>query len=285
MRKINLCKGKIKMKQIIKAILKIILKPILRRYHLILDKLNKIDYIINKLSIIDGIVEREGVKFFVPNAPRDLIQNIQLSNSSFYELDILQSLDKILNENSIVIDIGANVGNHTVYWGKITNVKKIYFFEPIKSTFNILSKNIEINYLSEKVKLYNIGLSDIVTKGKIEKYSTDNIGATMISKADEGDIELNKLDNIKEIIEEPRIDFVKIDVEGAEKDVLSGAIQFFNKYKPIVFIESFEGKNQYDFSYGFFKKLNYNEPIEYLKKDNYLFIYEDIKQRSKKNGV
>jgi FkbM family methyltransferase len=258
------------MKQIVKAFLKKLLKPVLRRYYLVLDKL---DYIINKLSLDEGIVEIKGARFFVPNAPRDWIQNIQLSQLSFYEIDILQSIDKFLNEKSIIIDIGANVGNHTVYWGKITNVKKVYSFEPVKATFSILSRNIDINGLDAKVKIYNIGLGDIITKGKIEAYHADNIGGTVISKADGGNIELNKLDNMDEIINEQIIDFVKIDVEGMEKSVLNGATKFFEKHKPIVFIESFNGINQYDFTYNFFMELDYNEPIKYPDY-NYLFIHK-----------
>jgi hypothetical protein len=45
------------MKRIIKDILRKLLMPVLSRYHLILDKINKIDYIVNKLSLADGIAE------------------------------------------------------------------------------------------------------------------------------------------------------------------------------------------------------------------------------------
>ena len=270
------------MKRIAKLILKKLFKPLLRKYYFILGKLENlenlnrrleynINCITNKLSLMDESVEFKGARFFVPNAPRDHIQNIQLSHG-FYELDILQSLDTILNNESVIVDIGANVGNHTVYWGKITNVKKIYAFEPVKSTFNILSRNIELNNLGEKVTLFNMGLSDITTIGKIESYVAYNIGGTVITKDSYGDIKLNKLDNINEIMVEAKVDFIKIDVEGAEKDVLTGAEQFLNKHKPAVFIESFAGEYQYDFVRDFFKKLNYNEPVNSPKNDNYLFI-------------
>lgn len=265
------------MKRILKPILRPFVKPFTRRYNAIHEKL---DFIINKLSTIDSIVEIKGAKFFVPNAPRDLIQNIQLSKLTFFELDILQSIDKFINEKSVIIDIGANVGNHTVYWANITNVKKIYSFEPIVTTFSILAKNIEINNLNDKVKIYNLGLSDTPTTGKIKEYYTDNTGMTRIAKADDGDIKLDKLDNIKEIMAEPAIDFVKIDVEDFEKNVLNGATQFFDKYKPAVFIESFDGENQYDFTYKYFKDLNYEEPIRYPE-CNYLFLHKNSGKSNK----
>jgi FkbM family methyltransferase len=260
------------MKRIMKALLKKLFHPVVRRYRRITKELDKLDYIINKLSLADEIVELKGARFWVPNAPRDLIQNIQLSQASFFELDLLREIDKLLNENSVVLDIGANVGNHTVYWGNITKVKKIYSFEPVKTTFAILSKNIEINHLNGKVKLYNIGLSDIKTRGTVEAHHANNIGGTMLRKAEDGSIELDKLDNIAEIINEPAIDFVKIDVEGMEKGVLTGAARFFNRHKPAVFIESVQGVNHYDFTRKFFKDLDYDDPIKYHS-ENYLFVY------------
>jgi FkbM family methyltransferase len=257
----------LKIKQAMKAVLKKPFLPIIRRYRL----LGELDNIVNKLSLVDEIVELKGARFWVPNAPRDFIQNTQLSTGSFYEFEILQRLDRYLSNNSVVIDIGANVGNHTVYWGKITKVKKVYAFEPIKTTFNILLKNIEINNLIGKVKIYNVGLGDKTAKGAIKEYYINNIGGTVISEDDDGDIELNVLDNFYEIIEEPMIDFVKIDVEGFEKNVISGANNFFYKHRPIVFIETFPGVNEYDFVYEFFGRLNYNLPIKY-NGNNYLFI-------------
>jgi FkbM family methyltransferase len=255
------------MKRIVKALLKKMFWPVVCRYNLIIKKL---DYIINKLSLDGDVVELKNARFWVPNAPRDDIQNAQLSAASFYELEMLQSIDRYLTGDSVIVDIGANVGNHTVYWGRISKVKRIYSFEPVKSTFNILSKNIELNNLSDKVKTYNIGLCDRTTKGKIDVYHPDNIGQMSLSEDNDGDIAFDKLDNIDEIMDEDAVDFVKIDVEGSEKKVLLGAINFFNKHAPVVFIESFAGVNQYDFVYDFFKKLNYGEPIKY-DGENYLF--------------
>jgi FkbM family methyltransferase len=276
------------MKRIIKAVLKKLFGPIYRRWLMILNRLDKldwilnrldkldwllerVDYIINKLSLSNDIVELKDARFWVPNAPRDFTQNTQLSTQNFQEIEILKSLDKYFNKNSVVLDIGANVGNHSVYWGRVLKVKRIYSFEPIKTTFKILAKNIEINNLSDKVKIYNVGLSDKMIRGKINEYNLRDSGCTSIINADDGDLELNKLDNFIEIFEEPEVSFVKIDVERFEKNVLLGAVNFFQRYKPVVFIESYQGENQYDFVCDYFKKLNYDEPIKFPD-NNYLFI-------------
>ena len=189
------------MKGIIKAVLKKMFWSIYFRDRVILDKL---DYIINKLSLPDDIVKLKDALFWVPNAPRDFIQNTQLSKLSFFELGILQKLDNYLTKDSVVVDIGA----------------------------------------------------------------------TFIIETDVGNLKLDKFDNFIEIIDESVIDLVKIDVEGFEKNVLLGAVNFFARHKPVVFIESYKGINQYDFVYDYFKKLNYNEPIKYGG-DDYLFIRQE----------
>jgi len=246
---------------------KLFLRPVLDQ----LDELEyKIDAIYNKLSLSDDTVILKNAKFYVPNAPRDDIQGTQLS-ARFYEEEILLKLDKYLNENSVVLDIGANVGNHTVYWGKISKVNKIFAFEPVISTYCILEKNIEINNLSNKVKLFNIGLGDKKTRAKIDIFSIDNIGATSINEDVNGDIKICALDDIYEINNESRIDFIKIDVEGFEKYVLEGAKHILLKHSPIIFIESFPGKDTYDYTYNFLKEMGYSNPIKFPD-DNYLFI-------------
>jgi len=264
----------------IKKLLKKIFSPALQRYYTIN---NKLDYIINKLSLDDGIVELNGARFWVPNAPRDAIQNIQLTTLSFFEQEILNDLDKYLSTDSVLLDLGANIGNHTVYWGRITNVKRIFAFEPITATYRILTKNIEINNLGEKVKIYNTGLGDKKSKGSINglyninvNTIADSIGSLSISESNEGDLEINRLDDFIEIIEEKKIDFVKIDVEGFEKKLILGAVDFFNKHKPLVFIESFPGTDNFDFVNEYFKSRNYLDPIKYPC-NNFLYVHRSKK--------
>jgi len=264
------------LKKILKRIQKKMLMPVLERQHkleMILHDQNKqlID-IIKKLSLADEIIELKGARFWVPNAPFEFIQNVQLSEVSFYEQEILESLDKYLNQESIVIDVGANVGNHTVYWGKITNVRKVFSFEPIKATFKILEKNITINDLTKKVTAYNIGLGSKTAIGREISHNMWNAAVTEIIEDISGDITIKRLDDIKEIRNE-KIDFIKIDVEGFEKNVLEGAVETITKNRPIVFIESLPQDNNLDFVKNYFSELGYNEPIDY-QDHNFLFIHK-----------
>ena len=260
------------MKKIIYKLLQKLYKPILVELYQVNMKL---DSIMNKMSIsADSVINIDNLKLFIPNAPRDILQNEILQNVQFYEIDLLRQLDKYLSTDSVIIDIGANIGNHTVYWGRVTKVKQIYAFEPISNTCEILLQNIKINDLENIVKTYNVALGNSKSKAEIQDFINNNIGATSIIENDSGSLTLDMLDNIEEIFLEKKIDFVKIDVEGFEKYVLQGASKFFVKYKPKVFIESFSGLNQYDFVIDFFNLLGYKQPVPFPG-GNYLFIHPE----------
>ena len=208
----------------------------------------------------------QDVLFYLPNYSQDYIQRIIVNTLGFYEQDVLNQLDQYIPDNSVVLDVGANIGNHTLYWAIKRNAQKVYSFEPVHDTFKILKKNIELNDLKDKVSLFEIGLSDERTNAKITVFNPSNIGATHIGKCEVGDMQIDKLDNIE--IKE-KVDFVKIDVEGHEHFVLRGGAEFFKKQKPAIFIESFD--EQYPETarildiYGY--KLEKTFPD-----DNYLFV-------------
>ena len=207
----------------------------------------------------------ESVKFCLPNYTQDLIQNHIISQNDYFEGKILRKLDKFIPEGATILDIGANIGNHTVYWAMQDKIKKVYSFEPLKETFDMLEKNIEINDLEEKVKLFNIGLSDEESSTRISHFDKTNIGGTSIEKTADGSLVVNKLDNIK---------IIKIDVEGHEIKVLNGAKDTFLKYKPkYVFIESISNNfpKVKEILEGYGYKLT-DFPVEY---SNYLFEYKD----------
>ena len=237
--------------------------------------LSKLDMISKKLALDENILVTNEANFFIPNSPQDLIQTYMLNARDFWERDLLKKLDKYICQDSIILDIGANIGNHTIYWGKITKVKRIYAFEPIASTYRILEKNIQINNLSTVVKSFNYCLGDKSTQARIRKghYTPDNIGATSLEANNGGGICIHALDDIDEIKRETEIHFCKIDCEGFEKWVLLGMKQTFLRCRPIVLIESFPGIEQFDFVYDFMRKLGYEEP-EAMGESNYLFVYD-----------
>lgn len=234
------------------------------------ENINLTRQLSRKLSMIDNIWQFNNTKVYVPNYPVDFIQQTIVDKNQYYEQDLLESLDDYIPDNAVITDIGSNIGNHTLYWllSSSKNVQKVYAFEPVKNTFDILSKNIGLNNLQNKAILFNCGLFDKNTNGEIKSYSVDNIGGTHLKEGN-GDILLKRLDDIE--FNEEKIDFIKIDVEDLELEVLKGGINFLNKYKPVIFIESFE--DYYPKVHEFLTENNY-ECIKKYSLNNYLYKYK-----------
>lgn len=211
-------------------------------------------------------------KFFLPNANTDLIQQVILATDNYFEINQLEEifynfkggvLSKILAEpESVVVDIGANIGNHTLYFANELHAGKVISFEAVKNTFEILNANVKLNNLQDKVQVYNLGLSNKRGKAAIGIYNAGNMGGTSLVEGS-GDIELATLDEF----ELPKVNFIKIDVEGMEPQVLQGAIETIKRTRPFILVESFEDKAP--LVEDFMKKLDYR----YYKKPNtdYLF--------------
>ena len=181
---------------------------------------------------------------------------------NFYEHEILQSFAKFISPFGVFYDIGANIGNHTLYFYKYFSPKAIYSFEPNLSTFNLLKKNVEENNL-DNVRLFNIALGD---KEKKVSLIIDNInlGATEVNPNEEGETTQKILDHFD--IAPP--DFIKIDTEGYEFKILNGMRKILTQYSPVIWVEVFPNN---------IKKINdfLNEFDYYIaekKEKNYIFL-------------
>lgn len=206
-----------------------------------IKQLNKrLEIICHKLSLKNDIALCQNVRFYVPNYPCDYIQREIVENNRFYEEDLLKFLDNYIPNNAIIFDIGANIGNHSMYWAVKRNAEKIYAFEPVNETFNTLCKNIEINNLEKIITPMNIGLSNEHSNAEIIFYDYTNIGGTGLRQTNAGNlgIKLEALDSLDLSLD--RIDFMKIDVEGHEVKTLKGSINTIKKFKPTIFIESID---------------------------------------------
>ena len=204
----------------------------------ILQQLNNISLqnaqIMYKLSMPDSILRISKTLFYLPNYPIDVIQQYIGNYQKYFEQDTLDDIAPLIPDNPVMLDIGANIGNHSLYFAIERHAKKIYAFEPIAETFNILKKNIEINKLENVITPLNIALSDCNTNADIKAFNIRFMGAAQIDENIKGSIEVRTVDSLE--IEE-NIDFIKIDVEGHELKVLEGAIKTIEKHRPVIFIE------------------------------------------------
>ncbi len=171
--------------------------------------------------------------------------------------------DKHITKESFVMEVGANIGSHTVYLSKIA--RSVICFEPQTFIYYNLCANLFINdcvnvnaynfaCYSENCQLYiKDGNPDYLkansAAGRSFLPTANNDFSAMAIKVD--DIELEKLD------------FVKVDTEGADLHVLIGMIETIKKFRPTIIFEMhtgliglFDHKEQ-DFV-DFWNELNYN---------------------------
>jgi FkbM family methyltransferase len=172
------------------------------------------------------------VRFAIPN-PRDLIHQ-RLLSGVFFEAAELDYLRQIVPPQANILEVGANVGNHVVYYGLFLNPKSILPIEPNPEAVRWLEKNIELNGLHcVDLSLLGFGAGESVGKFDLHVDSLSNIGAAHLEASAKGTIDVYPLDQKVQT----HIDLLKIDVEWMELEVLRGAQRLIRDSQPILFIE------------------------------------------------
>lgn len=220
---------------------------------------------------------KNGIKIYLPYYKTDLIQREITNTKDFYEIEMLSSIFKQAFSNTlkkgVFLDIGSNIGNHTLYCFSNNLIPFAYCFEPVQDTFQILQKNISINNIQDRVKLFNAGVGEKQGSAQIKSYDKSNTGSSQLKITDEGNIPIISIDDIKF---EQDVSFVKIDVEGFELHVIKGMLNTIKTYKPTIFIEIrnrfFSEINQYLQEFGYKHKCIDNDANNEIH--NYLFFCE-----------
>lgn len=169
---------------------------------------------------------------YLPYADTDLIQKLILTTHQFFELAHLKTVQNYLSPGSVVIDAGANIGNHSLFFAGVLGAEKVYAFEPQREIFRILERNIHLNELNQ-ISAINAALGAEPGHAELDSFRAANIGKTTFVKNDSGSYEMTTLDTLN--LE--RVDFIKMDVEGAHLAALEGARQTLARCKPILWVE------------------------------------------------
>jgi len=201
----------------------------------------------------------------------------------FYEHDLLFHLFKnIESKKSTIIDVGANIGNHAVYFGKYL-CEKVIAVEPSQLHSDILRKNLSSNLSKNKYEVHQIAVGN--EKGNVTLVfpSEINLGAAKIDRSSNNKdfnsekVPIDKLDNI---INESNIAMLKIDVEGFEIDVLKGAEKLIKNNLPHIIAEAHDDKHLNEIK-KFLKTYNYTILGRFCYTPTYHFI--NTSKHKKKN--
>lgn len=154
----------------------------------------------------------------------------------------IKYLRRFLQPEMVFVDIGANVGEFTLAAAKLLPHGRVLSFEPHPNIYSYLGRSVELNNFSN-VKLYNLALGK--EDGALELYGPSdehNEGMySLIKGAVRSEVvttvPIQTLDQVVERESLDRLDFIKIDVEGAELFVLQGGAITLERYKPALLIE------------------------------------------------
>jgi len=165
------------------------------------------------------------------------IENSLLRNSfKLFAENVIQSNDK----TPVIFDIGANFGYLSLVWANTIckNNGTIFSFEPNPDVFDCFKNSVLKNNLQDTIKLHNFAVSS--KSGQAEFCFDETSSNIDIDNSSRTKTKI-KIVSVDDFISENKIqncDMIKIDVDGHEYEILKGASETLNKFKPILIIES-----------------------------------------------
>ena len=199
---------------------------------------------------------RNGVKYLIRTNSSDF--------GIINEIHIVKEYHKLLDHiqpTSTVIDIGAQIGVFSVFAAKIANKGKVFSFEPFEKNNLLLQKNIKLN------KLKNIIISRNAIAGKSGSrqltISKENSGGHSLFQEGDEKVKIKTM-TLKEVFDKNKIDkcdFLKIDCEGAEYEILYNTPkEYLDKINSIT-MEYHENGDIQELR-RFLKKANFNVSVD-----------------------
>lgn len=206
---------------------------------------------IGKIRLIDNIhrfvtthihqdfIDYKGMKLFL-----DKNDSLGLSVGSGFESGEIDIILNLVNSGDVCVDIGAHVGLYTVLLSKKVGIAgHIYAFEPDKDSFKLLEKNVSANNC-RNVSLYNLGVSNIdcelpfyIHKNNQGNNRIYNGGTEQNEYLSYYKVKCMTLDSI--IRSNQKVDFIKMDIQGAEMLALQGMKSVLTSNKDIIIVSEF----------------------------------------------
>lgn len=197
-----------------------------------------------------------------------------------YEPFCTKIVSKYITKGSVCLDVGANIGWYTTLFQRLCGATgHVHSFEPVPSTFEELRFNVGLNPENDKVRLNRFGLSDEIRDIEIYLFPDDPSGHASLSTAGHGHARAiqTRVSTLDAYLSEngiDKVDFVKVDVEGAELMFLKGATRLFEQKTPPVILMEMSPETSARFGYG------PNDLIEFISdRAAYEFLALDEKEK------
>lgn len=174
-----------------------------------------------------------------------------------YERDKIGLYLSKIQASGTILDVGANVGNHSLFFAQ--SFEKVVAFEPFPKLWTSFEKNIALND-AKHVELHKIALSDKAGELTLYGIDGDNDGLGTLCRIEQYDKPLHALAVVRvevldEYLPDLRPDAIKIDVQGFEPQVLRGMKKIIAQSRPVVWVE---------FSTGTVSQISHRKDVEAL---------------------
>lgn len=164
--------------------------------------------------------------------PHEDVCSVIRHTDDYYEGDILRDVHALVPHHGVVVDAGAHIGNHSVYWLEHQDPDWLVAFEPMVEQYTLLRRNLRRYRNAEAIPL---ALSD--EPGPV-RFAVDeqNRGRCHITPEGEREVEARTLDSF----DLEKVTLLKVDVEGWQAHVLRGAASTLEASHPALLVEDGE---------------------------------------------
>lgn len=151
------------------------------------------------------------------------------------------------SESPIILDIGANIGIHSIMLHKANPSAKIYAFEPSYKTKELLQFNVRCHTGDDMIQVVPVAVSNSVGKATFYEAADNAYSSLKDTKRKPvtvaRSVEVTTIDHFSEIAKLKKINLIKIDVEGFESEVIQGGVKTLMAFRPDLFVEIYQGLN------------------------------------------
>ncbi len=179
-------------------------------------------------------VNFQGMKFFLRFPSADFSALNETCHKGIY--------DRSKIPRGVIFDLGAHVGTFTVKHA-LKKENKIFSFEPAPPNFKLLEENVKLNKL-KNVTLFDHAVSDYLGTSKLYLSDMSSVNPALDGKGNNYvNVKVFTLDFVVNKLKINRVDFLKIDVERSEIDLLKGGKKTLKKFHPVIAIETKDFEN------------------------------------------
>jgi FkbM family methyltransferase len=154
-----------------------------------------------------------------------------------YERDVVALIERFARPGWIVLDIGANIGAHTLRFSKLVGPEgRVYAFEPMDYAYTKLIRNLSLN-ASANTQPARLALSDR-NQPHQEVHYRSSWASTGERKQESSRVDFRRLDDWCDEHRVTHVDLIKMDVDGHEMQALSGGVRLLERSRPPLLMEA-----------------------------------------------